>query len=125
MLPSPDNIHWLGQRAYDDLPAYLKAFDVCLMPFALNEATQYINPTKTLEYMAAGKPIVSTAVPDVMHNFTPIVEVAHSAGEFIAAVECAFKQRDLQRIEAGNRARKWRVLGSSRERHAQSHTQWG
>ena len=56
--------------------AYVKGFDVCLMPFALNEATEFINPTKTLEYMAAGKPIVSTAVPDVVRNFTPIVRVA-------------------------------------------------
>lgn len=101
MLPSLENIHWLGQRAYDDLPAYLKAFDVCLMPFALNEATQYINPTKTLEYMAAGKPIVSTAVPDVVHNFTPIVDVADLAGDFVDAVRRAFLSPDPERIEAG------------------------
>ena len=58
MLPSLPNLYWLGQRDYAQLPALVKAFDVCLMPFALNEATQYINPTKTLEYMAAGKPII-------------------------------------------------------------------
>ena len=77
-LPQGRNIHWLGQQQYAELPAYVKGFDVCLMPFALNEATEYINPTKTLEYMAAGKPIVSTAVADVVHNFTPVVAVAHS-----------------------------------------------
>src|SRR5919199_1717610 len=86
MLPQAPNIHWLGQRAYDELPAYVKAFDVCLMPFALNEATEYINPTKTLEYMAAGKPIVSTAVADVVRNFTPVVRIARSADAFVAAV---------------------------------------
>jgi glycosyltransferase involved in cell wall biosynthesis len=88
-LPTRPNIHWLGQRSYDDLPALVKAFDVCLMPFALNEATRFINPTKTLEYMAAGKPIVSTAVPDVMRNFTPIVEVALDHDAFVDAVEQA------------------------------------
>ena len=85
-LPQANNLHWLGQRTYDELPGYVKGFDVCLMPFALNEATQYINPTKTLEYMAAGKPIVSTAVADVVHNFTPIVRVANSKDEFVSAV---------------------------------------
>ena len=85
-LPSNPNIHWLGQRSYDELPRYVKAFDVCLMPFAINEATEYINPTKTLEYMAAGKPIVSTAVADVVRNFTPIVNVAYTPRQFIDAV---------------------------------------
>jgi hypothetical protein len=70
-LPKAPNIRWLGQKQYTELPQYARAFDVCLMPFALNEATEYINPTKTLEYMAAGKPIVSTAVADVVRNFTP------------------------------------------------------
>jgi glycosyltransferase involved in cell wall biosynthesis len=77
-LPQAPHIHWLGQRQYAELPAHVKGFDVCLMPFALNEATEYINPTKTLEYMAAGKPIVSTAISDVVHNFTPVVTVAYS-----------------------------------------------
>ena len=88
-LPNLPNIHWLGQRSYADLPALVKSFNVCLMPFALNEATQYINPTKTLEYMAAGKPVVSTAVPDVLHHFTPIVDVALTADEFVTAVRRA------------------------------------
>ena len=89
-LPKGANVHWLGQRDYKQLPAYVKGFDVCLMPFALNEATEYINPTKTLEYMAAGKPIVSTAVADVVHNFTPVVRVARDAEEFVlAAAELA------------------------------------
>ena len=85
-LPGAPNIHWLGQRPYDELPRYVKAFDVCLMPFAINEATEYINPTKTLEYMAAGKPIVSTPVADVVRNFTPVVTVAGTPAEFIDAV---------------------------------------
>jgi glycosyltransferase involved in cell wall biosynthesis len=100
-LPNYPNIHWLGQRAYTDLPALVKAFDVCLMPFALNEATQYINPTKTLEYMAAGKPVVSTAVPDVLHHFTPIVDVALTAEEFIAAIQRAARNPRAESIEQG------------------------
>ena len=100
-LPIAPNIHWLGQRTYDDLPGYVKSFDVCLMPFALNEATEYINPTKTLEYMAAGKPIVSTAVPDVVRNFTPIVTVATSPEQFLSGVHNAIVAPDGDLIQQG------------------------
>ena len=100
-LPNLPNLHWLGQRDYAELPALVKAFDVCLMPFALNEATQYINPTKTLEYMAAGKPIVSTAVPDVVRNFTPVVAVANSTEEFIEAARRASANPDTGLIADG------------------------
>ena len=68
MLPQHKNLHWLGPRSYEKLPAMTKGFDVCLMPFALNSATEFINPTKALEYMAAGKPIVSTALDEVQTN---------------------------------------------------------
>lgn len=102
-LPKFANLHWLGQRAYSDLPALVKSFDVCLMPFALNEATQYINPTKTLEYMAAGKPIVSTAVPDVVRNFTPVVAIANSPEEFIEAARSASANPDPALIDEGIR----------------------
>jgi glycosyltransferase involved in cell wall biosynthesis len=100
-LPKRANLHWLGQRAYADLPAYTKAFDVCLMPFALNEATENINPTKTLEYMAAGKPVVSTAVPDVVRHFTPIVQVARSPAEFVALAAAAAAHPDPDSIALG------------------------
>ena len=117
-LPQRANIHWLGQRTYESLPSYVKGFDVCLMPFALNAATQFINPTKTLEYMAAGKPIVSTAVPDVVRNFVPIVHVAQSAEEFVAQAEAALTP-DASRIEEGiARAREstWESIVSSMDR---------
>jgi glycosyltransferase involved in cell wall biosynthesis len=78
-LPQRANIHWLGGRDYSQLPSYTKSFDVCLMPFARNEATEYINPTKALEYMATAKPIVSTAVPDVVSNFASVVKIAEFA----------------------------------------------
>jgi glycosyltransferase involved in cell wall biosynthesis len=100
-LPTEPNIHWLGQRAYDVLPSYLGAFDVCLMPFALNEATRYINPTKTLEYMAAGKPIVSTAVADVVNQFASIVHIAHTRGEFNELCEAAVRTDQSHRVATG------------------------
>ncbi len=100
-LPKQANIHWLGQQRYEDLPAIVKGFDVCLMPFALNEATKYINPTKTLEYMAGGKPIVSTAVADVVRNFTPIVDVAYSQDEFLDAVDRAWREPNANLIAQG------------------------
>ena len=111
-LPQRSNIAWLGQQPYDRLPEFVKGFDVCLMPFALNEATQYINPTKTLEYMAAGKPIVSTAVPDVVRNFVPIVRVARGVTDFVNEVAAALTP-DATAIEAGlarARAETWESI---------------
>jgi glycosyltransferase involved in cell wall biosynthesis len=101
ILPQAANIHWLGRREYSELPSYLKGFATCLMPFALNEATEYINPTKTLEYMAARKPIVSTAIADVVRNFTPIVRVARSHEQFIAFAARAAKNPDLVLLGEG------------------------
>lgn len=83
-LPQRANLHWMGGRPYEQLPAYTRAFDLCLMPFALNEATEYINPTKALEYMATATPVVSTAVPDVCSNFASVVKIAGSPAEFVA-----------------------------------------
>ncbi len=83
-FPQRPNLHWLGGRDYGQLPAYAKGFDVCLMPFALNEATEFINPTKALEYMATGRPIVSTAIEDVVLQFEDVVKIARSREEFLA-----------------------------------------
>ena len=100
-IPHLPNIHWLGQQPYDALPALVKGFDVCLMPFALNEATRCINPTKTLEYMATGKPVVSTAVPDVVRHFTPVVDVADDHEGFLRAVERAAHAPDPVLLREG------------------------
>jgi glycosyltransferase involved in cell wall biosynthesis len=81
-FPNRPNLHWLGARDYGQLPACAKAFDVCLMPFALNEATEFINPTKALEYMATGRPIVSTAIEDVVLQFGDVVKIARSPEQF-------------------------------------------
>jgi len=118
-LPQAHNIHWLGQRQYAELPAHVKGFDVCLMPFALNEATEYINPTKTLEYMADGKPIVSTPVSDVVHNFTPVVTVARSAEEFVVAVRAAIESPNAELIARGleqAKANSWESIVARMER---------
>jgi UDP-galactopyranose mutase len=88
-LPRLPNIHYFGQQAYADLPEFLAGWDVCLLPFALNESTRYISPTKTLEYMAAGKPIVSTPIRDVVTPYSDIVSIAGTPAEFIAACEAA------------------------------------
>lgn len=86
-LPQRPNIHWLGMQPYERLPHLVAAWHVCLMPFALNEATRCISPTKTLEYMAAEKPVVSTAVPDVVALYGDVVNIAHDRAGFVGACE--------------------------------------
>lgn len=87
-LPRRPNLHWLGERPYARLPAITKGFQVCLIPFALNASTEFINPTKALEYMAAGRPVVSTALDEVRTNCSAAVCIGQTHGEFIAmAVE--------------------------------------
>jgi glycosyltransferase involved in cell wall biosynthesis len=86
-LPRRPNIHWLGQQAYQDLPAFINHWDVCLMPFALNEATRFISPTKTLEYMACGRPCVSTAIRDVVEPYGHVVPIRGDASGFVEACD--------------------------------------
>lgn len=100
-LPQRPNLHWLGQRSYAELPAFCKGFDICLMPFALNESTEFINPTKALEYMATARPIVSTAVPDVVRNFGRVVKIARSQEEFISLCQQALANPDETSIARG------------------------
>ena len=100
-LPRRPNLHWLGLRPYAELPAFCKGFDLALMPFALNEATEFINPTKALEYMATGLQIISTPVPDVVRNFGSVVKVARSAESFISHCEQALAEPDYGAIQRG------------------------
>jgi protoporphyrinogen oxidase/glycosyltransferase involved in cell wall biosynthesis len=90
-LPRRDNIHYLGQQAYEDLPAFVAGWDVCLLPFALNDSTRYISPTKTLEYMAAGKPIVGTPITDVAEPHGDLVSIGATPGEFVDACRAALE----------------------------------
>lgn len=90
-LPRRANIHYLGSKAYADLPAYLAGWDVALMPFAINAATRFISPTKTPEYLAAGRPVVSTPIADVVRHYGELgaVMIASDAEAFIAAADQA------------------------------------
>jgi glycosyltransferase involved in cell wall biosynthesis len=88
-LPQRANIHYLGKQPYEALPHFLAGWDVCLLPYAMNEATRGISPTKTLEYMAAELPIVSTPVADVVAMYGDVVDIARDASAFIAACEAA------------------------------------
>jgi nucleoside-diphosphate-sugar epimerase/glycosyltransferase involved in cell wall biosynthesis len=82
------NVHLLGQKKHDELPAYCKGFDVGLIPYRLNERMKYVNPLKLREYLSAGVPVVSTAVPEVL-RYAHVAHVAHSPEEFLAATETA------------------------------------
>ncbi|MFL6732433.1 MAG: glycosyltransferase [Sphingomicrobium sp.] len=92
-LPRRPNIHYLGGKTYDQLPSYLSGWDVALMPFAMNESTQFISPTKTPEYLAGGKPVVSTPIKDVVRHYGQLegVKIASTADEFVAACEQALE----------------------------------
>jgi UDP-galactopyranose mutase len=105
-LPQAGNIVYLGQRTYGELPGYLKAFDVALVPFADNEATRYLSPTKTLEYFAGLKPVVSSPVKDVVENYAEIVRLARSPEEYVSAVRAALSEDNTERARRGlDRAR--------------------
>lgn len=93
-LPRASNIHYLGMKSYDELPHYLKAFDIAMMPFALNDATKYISPTKTLEYMAAGRPIISTKIVDVVRDYSICVSLVETTDEFCEAVTSLLNKTD-------------------------------
>ncbi len=91
-LPRRANVHWLGQQSYEVLPRRVAQWDVCLLPFARNESTRFISPTKTLEYMAAEKPIVSTPIHDVMGLYGDSVAIAATAGQFVSACAAALAE---------------------------------
>ena len=93
-LPRRPNIHYLGGKSYDELPRYLAGWDVALLPFARNEATRFISPTKTPEYLAAGRPVVSTSIRDVVRPYGEkrLVRIADEPAAFVAAVEAARRE---------------------------------
>jgi len=97
-LPRRENIHYLGAKSYQDLPAFLAGWDVAIMPFAINESTRFISPTKTPEYLAAGKPVVSTPIRDVVRPYGEmnLVRIASTAEEFVAASEKALQEDGVE-----------------------------
>jgi UDP-galactopyranose mutase len=105
-LPTAPNLYYLGKRDYDELPGCLACFDAAILPFARNEATRFISPTKTLEYLSAGKPVVSTPIQDVLDLYGSVVEVAERPDDFVAAIERLWSEHPAQqrvRREASQR----------------------
>jgi UDP-galactopyranose mutase len=97
-LPSLPNIHYLGQKAYADLPRYIAGWDVAMLPFARNASTRFISPTKTPEYLAAGKPVVSTSIPDVVRPYgdAKLARIADTPDSFIEAIREALGDQPSQ-----------------------------
>lgn len=98
-LPQAPNIHYPGMKDYGDLPVYLSHFDVALVTFAMNEATRFLSPTKTLEYLAAHKPVVSTPIPDIIELYGDYVRIGHTPEEFTAQIEAALAASAEERAE--------------------------
>jgi UDP-galactopyranose mutase len=93
-LPRGANIHYLGAKPYAELPAYVGGWDVALLPFARNDSTRFISPTKTPEYLAAGRPVVSTSIRDVVRPYGEkgLVRIADDVEAFVAAAEAAMRE---------------------------------
>lgn len=107
LLPRSSNIHYLGSKEYSQLPVYLAGWDVALMPFALNESTRFISPTKTPEYLAGGCPVVSSPITDVVRTYgdSGVVKIAASVDEFIDAIDSILTDKPnaaafTQRVDA-------------------------
>jgi glycosyltransferase involved in cell wall biosynthesis len=96
-LPCYPNIHYLGGKSYQELPSYLAGWDVALLPFARNESTRFISPTKTPEYLAAGKPVVSTPIRDVVRPYGEegLVYIADTIPKFVAAIAAVLEQPEI------------------------------
>jgi glycosyltransferase involved in cell wall biosynthesis len=103
-LPHAPNIHYLGPKPYPELPRYLSGWDVAMLPFARNEATRYISPTKTPEYLAGGRPVVSTSITDVVHPYGDLglARIADTPVEFAAAIDAALSSDRVQRLHAAD-----------------------
>jgi UDP-galactopyranose mutase len=114
-LPRNKNIHYLGSKKYNELPAYLSGWDISLVSFALNESTQFISPTKTPEYLAGGKPVISTPIKDVVDSYGKpgLVHIINNADEFIAtaAKELAVTDKHawLQRVDKNLANNSWEI----------------
>jgi UDP-galactopyranose mutase len=94
-LPKYNNIHYLGGKKYEELPSYIAGWDVATIPFAMNESTKFISPTKTPEYLAAGKPVISTPIKDVVSPYgdNKLVHIVNNAEEFIKAAEIELNKK--------------------------------
>jgi len=96
-LPHGANLHYIGLRSYQEIPSYLAGWDVCLMPFQKSAVTTYITPTKCLEYMAGGRPIVSTPIPDISEPYGDVVRTGEGPEGFLEACERALAETERER----------------------------
>jgi UDP-galactopyranose mutase len=103
-LPRAANIHYLGPKSYAELPHYISCWDVAMLPFARNDATRFISPTKTPEYLAAGRPVVSTSIRDVVRPYGQqgLARIADTPDDFVAAVDAALEEDANERIRAAD-----------------------
>jgi glycosyltransferase involved in cell wall biosynthesis len=111
-LPQAANLHYLGQKSYAELPAYIAHWDAAILPFAINESTAFISPTKTPEYLAAGRPVVSTPVRDVVRDYGEpgLVRIAGGADAFARALDAALRPPEADwraRVDACIAAQSW------------------
>jgi UDP-galactopyranose mutase len=104
-LPRAPNIHYLGGKSYAELPRYISGWDVALLPFARNESTRFISPTKTPEYLAAGLPVVSTSIRDVARPYEALglVRIGDTVSEFVAACEVSLSETSGARALSADR----------------------
>jgi UDP-galactopyranose mutase len=107
ILPRLPNIRYFGRRNYADLPSYISGWDVCMLPFARNASTKFISPTKTLEYMAAERMIVSTPIRDVAEPYGNVVFLGDTHEEFVAACDQAL---NIKPAEHASRIRAMRGI---------------
>ena len=118
-LPQKENIHYLGSKKYSELPSYLSGWDISLVSFALNESTQFISPTKTPEYLAGGKPVISTPIKDVVDSYgkNGLVHIISNAEEFVevATTELATKDKHawLQQVDKCLANSSWEITVNS------------
>ncbi len=124
-LPRAANLHYLGPKSYAELPTYLAGWDVALLPFALNDATRFISPTKTPEYLAAGKPVVSTPIRDVVRGYGDegLVAIAGDAQAFAVALDAAleppapaWREKVERKLAAGSWDHAWAAMWREVER---------
>lgn len=112
-LPKHANVHYLGGKKYDELPNYIAGWDIAMIPFANNESTRFISPTKTPEYLAAGKPVISTPIRDVVSPYgnNKLVHIVNDSKEFIAAAEAELSKKSrtawMKKVDAFLEGTSW------------------
>ena len=126
LLPRLANIHYLGGKNYQELPLYLAGWDVAVIPFAMNESTRYISPTKTPEYLAAGKPVISTPIRDVVSPYgeNKLVHIASTAEEFVKHGDAVLKKKQrkawLTKVDAFLAGNSWDRTWSQMAKHIEN-----